>query len=196
MSIIVIFLLLSLVSLNCQHCDYIELNGTDCVATYTIYSGTYGNCGTDVIETTNITLEECITAESGKSSSFFECVNGYYVRHKMFNTSDCTGDYVNVYDGLDDDDCYDISCEALSCGCAEPYPCQYKCTDRSDATCTFGMNKHLSFYNEHNYNQTLTTTDCCTGIWTDPDGTEICQSNGCMLQIFYAVLIVMIAILR
>ena len=53
------------------------------------------------------------------------------------------GTSTNNYDGLDEDECYDISCEAPSCSCSVG-PCDGKCTDRSDATCSF---------------------DCCTGIW-------------------------------
>ena len=141
--IIIIPLLSSLISVNGYGlCEDMDLNVSECVANYTFYSGTAGNCGTDVIGSDIVQLEECMPDESGETFIYIECVNGYYLRNQIYNTSDCTGDYINIYDGLGDD-CYEISCPSFSCSCTKP-PCDAKCTSRSDATCTF---------------------DCCDGIW-------------------------------
>ena len=114
-------------------------------AVKTMYSGSEGNCSRDIIGIENITLDVCIT-DSAQTSTIIECVGGYYLRNKIFNTSDCTGDHINCYDGLDQDACYDINCSHyMACDC-EGSPCDEKCTDRSDARCS---------------------GDCCAAIWYD-----------------------------
>eukprot|EP01084_Bolivina_argentea_P068547 124784_1 len=169
-----ISMILLVVSVN-SACNYMNITDDCTVASKTIYDGTPGNCDKTSFQIEYLALNICIPiiGQTEDSSKFMECVNGYYVRNKVFSTFDCSGDYVTSYDGLNEDACYEISCNSISCSCVNP-PCDYKCTSRKDATCSF---------------------DCCDAIWTDPDGNEICSSNAYIMSIFYATIIVMTSVL-
>ena len=140
------FLLCVIVAMIClNNADF--FNDTEWnTAIKTIYDGTTGNCDESVIlEDVTLTMNECtivVNADSN-SSKLMECVNGYYIRNINYATSDCSGDYTTTYDGLNENECYEIACNAISCDCVRD-PCDYKCTSRSDASCSF---------------------DCCDSVW-------------------------------
>ena len=140
----IITLILSIIAV--ESCNITAVNDSNCeYAIKSYYGGSYGDCNTsEIIDKEILVLEVCIRISS-TSSKIMQCVNGERIRNVMYDTSDCSGASTNKYDGVDEDECYDILClgPVINCGCIND-PCENSCTDRSDATCSF---------------------DCCDGIW-------------------------------
>ena len=110
---------------NCTGGDdicYCNGNDDECdIAIKTTYGGKPGQCNYTSYDEEKIVLGVCIPDDSSSSSSssstdsskVIECAkDGTSLRNKVFETSDCTGDYQYNYDLIDEDTCYQIDCQS------------------------------------------------------------------------------------
>ena len=98
-------------------CDC-EADPLECnIAIKTTYGGLPGACDESEYEVQEIILDVCIPgdSESVVQSRIIECADGgNKIRNKVFESTDCTGDFEYNYDDIDDDTCYVIDCESFA----------------------------------------------------------------------------------